>query len=129
MRPGTIVFVEIPVRDLERAANFYASLFGWTFAEDPTNPRRWLFTPGKGAMGRITTERPVGSGGAKFAIAVDDLSTAMRRAIELGGGPIETVTGEVGTGLEIVDPDGNHLWAFKGTLTRRRSGATTTGVE
>ena len=120
MRPGTIVFVELPVRDLARSADFYAGLFGWSFEEDPANPRRWVFTPAElGAMGAITTERPAGPGGAKIAIAVESVQATATRAIGLGGGPGETVTTDLATYMDIVDPDGNHLWAYQGLLTRR----------
>ena len=119
MRPGTIVFVELPVRDLARAADFYAGLFGWSFEEDPANHNRWVFTPAwTGAMGAITTERPAGGGGAKIAVAVDSVRTIATRAIQLGGGPGEIVTTDIGTYLNIVDPDGNHLWAYQGKLAR-----------
>ena len=119
MRPGTIVFVELPVRDLARAADFYAGLFGWSFEEDPANPRRWVFTPAElGAMGAITTERPAGPGGAKIAISVDNAQSTAVRAIQLGGGPGQVVTTDIATFVDIVDPDGNHLWAYQGRLTR-----------
>lgn len=119
MHHGTIVFIEIPVRDLKRAADFYSGLFSWQFAEDPANPRRWVFTPyGMGAMGAVTTERPAGQGGAKLAVAVDDLKLTVERAIALGGGPGAIVTTPAGSKLELIDPDGNHLWAHQSTLTR-----------
>jgi len=119
MRPGTIVFVELPVRELARAADFYAGLFGWSFEEDPANPRRWVFTPaGMGAMGAISTERPTGPGGAKIAIAVDNVHDTASRAITLGGGPGEIVTTDIATYQDLVDPDGNHLWAFQAKLGR-----------
>ena len=119
MRPGTIVFVELPVRDLARAADFYAGLFGWSFEEDKENRNRWVFTPsGMGAMGAITTERPAGPGGARIAVAVDDARGAATRSIMLGGGPGETVTTDIATYVDIVDPDGNHIWAYQGRLTR-----------
>ena len=130
MRPGTIIFVEIPVRDLQRSANFYASLFGWTFEEDPVNPQRWLFTPaGSGAMGRITTERPVGTGGTRLTIAVDNVPATAARVVDLGGAPVATIVQDVGTGVEIVDPDGNHLWAFSSTLTSSRAKAMRPAVD
>jgi predicted enzyme related to lactoylglutathione lyase len=119
MRHGTIVFVELPVRDLARAADFYAGLFGWSFEEDPSNPRRWVFAPpGTGAMGAISTERPAGPGGAKIAVAVQDAQATAQRAIDLGGGPGESVTTDIATYVDIVDPDGNHVWAFQGSLSR-----------
>lgn len=119
MRQGSIIYVEVPVRDLKRSADFYSGLFGWQFEVDETNPRRWIFTPAdRGAMGAITTERPAGAGGTRLAIAVDDVAITVDRAIKLGGGPGEVVTTELGTRVDIVDPDGNHFWAFQSKLSR-----------
>lgn len=129
MRPGTIVFVELPVRDLARAADFYAGLFGWSFEEDATNPRRWLFTPaGRGAMGAISTERPAGPGGARIAVAVEDAQATASRAIALGGGPGESVTSDIATYVDIVDRDGNHVWAFQGSLARAPDSGSSPGA-
>jgi catechol 2,3-dioxygenase-like lactoylglutathione lyase family enzyme len=62
VRSGAIIFVEIPVRDLARAADFYAGLFGWSF-EDDENVEGWHFTPGSGGpMGRIATSPLAGVG-------------------------------------------------------------------
>ena len=119
MHHGTIVFIELSVRDLKRSADFYAGLFGWSFEEDPVNSKRWLFTPpGLGAMGAISTEHAAGPGGARIAVAVERLSETADRAIALGGGPGEVVRTDIGNHLALVDPDGNHLWAFESKLAR-----------
>lgn len=123
MRQGTIVFVEIPVRDLKRAADFYAGLFGWSFFEEH-DPDRWLFTPGgRGAMGAITTARPAGTGGILISVSVDDVSATVRKAIGLGGGPTGDVrSSDVGRRTEIIDPDGNHFMVFSSALSRQPVG-------
>ncbi len=123
MRQGTIVFVEIPVRDLKRAADFYAGLFGWSFYNEH-EPDRWLFTPGgRGAMGAITTSRPAGTGGIVISVSVDDVTLTVDRAIALGGGPTGDVReGTAGRRTEIIDPDGNHFIVFSSALSRVQSG-------
>ena len=114
MRHGTIVWVEIPVRDLRHAADFYAGLFGWSFEPDEGN-QRWIFAPpGRGAMGSITTSLPIGGDGVRIFVEVDDAQSAAHRAIALGGGATsETRTGAVGRAVDVVDPDGNHLWLYQ----------------
>lgn len=115
---GSIIYVEIPVRDLRRAADFYAGLFGWIF--DDREPDRWVFTPGgHGPMGAITTRRAAGPHGVHLAVAVDDVVGASERAFRLGGGPGASTRSELGTSREVVDPDGNHLFVFESSLTRR----------
>jgi predicted enzyme related to lactoylglutathione lyase len=118
MRHGTIVWVEISVRDLRRAADFYSGLFGWPFEPDEAN-HRWIFAPpGRGAMGAVTTARSPGAGGVKIAVAVDDVDVAVRRAIELGGGVTgEAVNPTVGKARDVVDPDGNHIWLYQHHVT------------
>jgi predicted enzyme related to lactoylglutathione lyase len=122
MRHGTIVWVEIPVRDLRHAADFYAGLFGWSFEPDEDN-RRWIFAPpGRGAMGSITTSLPTGSGGVRIIVEVDNAQSAAHRAISLGGGATsESRTTAVGKSVDVVDPDGNHLWLYQ--AEPKRAGA------
>ncbi len=123
MRHGTIVFVEIPVRDLKRGADFYAGLFGWSFL-DEHEPDRWLFTPaGRGAMGAITTARAAGTGGIVISVSVDDVSETVTKAIQLGGGPTGDVRDlDVGRRTEIIDPDGNHFIVFSSAISRQVAG-------
>src|SRR5882672_9403425 len=81
MHAGSIMFVEIPVRDLGRAADFYAGLFGWSF-EHEDDADGWFFTSGgRGPMGRITIGRPAGHDGVRVTVAVNDIAATTRRAI------------------------------------------------
>ena len=116
------MFVEIPVRDLSRAADFYAGVFGWSFEQDDM-ATSWLFTtPGGGPMGAITTDRPAARDGVRIVVAVDDVSAATRRAIAFGGGTAETdrsISPDVGEFKVLNDLDGNRLVVFHGTLGRR----------
>jgi predicted enzyme related to lactoylglutathione lyase len=116
---GSIIFVEIPVRDLAHSADFYAGLFGWSFLPSQ-EPDRWLFTPGgKGAMGAITTSRPSGVVGTHLAVAVENVPETTNRAIAMGGG-VTTIEERpsMGYGAELIDPDGNHFWIFERRVSR-----------
>lgn len=112
MREGAFTFIEIPVRDLPRAANFYAGLFEWSFEVE--RETQWFFAPsGPGPMGVITTERPVANG-VQFGVHVDDVEEVVRKAIELGGAPTgQRRTRDVGDFVELVDLDGNHFWVAR----------------
>ena len=124
VRTGAIIFVEIPVRDLARAADFYAGMFGWSFEDDSESD--WLFAPGAGGpMGRITTSRPSGLEGIRFTVAVSNVSTATSRAIALGGGTAGGPTSapsDVGDFALLVDPDGNRFGIFQGKFKRDHRG-------
>ncbi|HSV40666.1 MAG TPA: VOC family protein [Nocardioidaceae bacterium] len=119
MQHGSIIFVEIPVRDLARAADFYAGLLGWSFLPD-REPDRWMFVPGgRGAMGAITTTRPSGVAGTHLAIAVEDVPATTELAIQLGGGVTAIEQRSLGYSAELIDPDGNHFWVFERKVSRR----------
>jgi predicted enzyme related to lactoylglutathione lyase len=124
VRTGAIIFVEIPVRNLERAADFYAAMFGWSFEDGSDSD--WLFASGSGGpMGRITTSRPCGLEGIRFTVAVSDIERATSRAIALGGGTVAgsaSSVADVGDFALLVDPDGNRFGIFHGNLRRGHHG-------
>jgi uncharacterized protein len=124
VRTGAIIFVEIPVRNLARAADFYAGMFGWSFEDDSESD--WFFAPGAGGpMGRITTSRPCGAEGIRFTVAVSNVATATSRAIALGGGTAgspRSSANDVGDFALLVDPDGNRFGIFQGKFTRDHPG-------
>jgi predicted enzyme related to lactoylglutathione lyase len=131
VRTGSITFVEIPVRDLNHAADFYAGVFGWSFEHDDVATSWFFTTPGGGPMGAITTDRPAARDGLRIAVAVDDVSAATRRAIALGGGTAETdrsLSSDVGEFRLLIDPDGNRFVVFHGTLGRRDTGQPRSGT-
>jgi predicted enzyme related to lactoylglutathione lyase len=122
VRTGSITFVQIPVRDLTRAADFYAGVFGWSFEHDERATSWFFTTPGAGPMGAITTDRPPARDGLRIVVAVDDISAAVRRAIAHGGGTTDTETSasaDIGEGKLLIDPDGNRLFIFHATMGRR----------
>ena len=120
MKTGSITFIQIPVRDLTRAADFYAGVFGWSFEHDE-HATSWNFTtPGRGPMGAITTERAPARDGLRIVVAVDDIPRAVSRAIALGGGATDSATSaDIGEGRLLIDPDGNRLFIFHATMGRR----------
>jgi predicted enzyme related to lactoylglutathione lyase len=130
MDSGSIVLVEIPVRDLTRAADFYAGLFGWSF--EPDDADGWFFTTGSGGpMGRITVGRPAGGDGVRVTVAVSDVAASAHRAIALGGGTTEASnsgSSDIGEWTVLIDPDGNRFGIFCGKLRGRRHGRWRFGI-
>ena len=137
MRIGSITFIQIPVRDLTRAADFYAGVFGWSFEHDEPSSSWNFTTPGGGPMGAITTVRPPARDGLRIVVAVDDIAAAVDRAIAHGGGATDSETAaspDIGEGKLLIDPDGNRLFIFHATMGRRgtresRSGAADDGTQ
>ena len=73
---GELSFFELGVGDVDRARNFYGSLFGWEFAEEGT-----IETPNipGGLHGNDAGASPL------VFFRVDDLDVALERVRELGG--------------------------------------------
>jgi uncharacterized protein len=112
------VHVELNTNDLERARQFYTSLFGWKLQDMPM--------PGGGLYTMIDVGG--GTGGGMMAmpgmppqwlayVGVDDIATATKKARELGAKVVKDVTevGQFGSMSIITDPTGALLamWQAK----------------
>ena len=124
MDAGSILFVEISVRDLTRAADFHAGLFGWSFAHDDTDG--WFFTTGAGGlMGRIAVGRLAVRDGVRIRVVAEDVTASTSRAIELGGDTGEASgfdSSDVSERAVLINPDGTRLRVFHGRIRSRRHG-------
>jgi hypothetical protein len=89
---NTVDWVEIRTGDIEKTAEFYGKLFGWTIAEkiDAEGTPYWIFDTGdtpreenlrRGAFWLRAHERP----STVVYILVDDIDTMIQKAKELGG--------------------------------------------
>ncbi len=114
-KPGSIVHIELPVKDRDRAKKFYGDLFGWTFQDMPemdytlfetaNGPGGGLFVPQEGQYDK----------GALNYILVEDID-AKSKEIEAAGGEIIVPEAEVpGQGWFAVfkDPEGTTLAIWK----------------
>lgn len=124
MPTGDMIWFEIWVDDLQRAQEFYADLFGWTFEPFTEYDRDNYLLIRKdsneginGALVRRQTGQSVSSGRSAIVyVWVNDLDKATARALARGGAVEESAKaiGTVdGTFSIIVDPDGNRvgLWS------------------
>lgn len=109
-----IDYVEIQVRDLERAKAFYAAAFGWTFNDyGPAYAGiRWL--SGEGEVGGLAVGEPSGSGGVSVLLYSDDLDATVA-AVEAAGGSVADAPYDFPGGRRFffLDPDGNRLGAWQ----------------
>jgi len=118
---ASVVWFEIPVRNLEKAANFYGGLFGWRFDPFDEYDKNYWTIAGKrrgigGALVLCDKEKGTRVDGCILFIGVECLGTALERALALGG-EIETkaqqITPSAGYFATIRDVDGNMigLWS------------------
>jgi len=79
-------FVEIRVRDLEKAKRFYGSLFDWKITgEENKDYAYWLIDTGEkpgGGMWRFPEGKPLG---VLVYILVDDIDKTLENIVKLGG--------------------------------------------
>ncbi|MFQ5918943.1 MAG: VOC family protein [Thermoplasmata archaeon] len=115
-KPGSIVHIEFPVKDTERAKKFYGELFGWKFQDIPEMNYTLFETanpPGGGLF--VPQEGQFAPPGALNYILAEDLD-AKSSEIEKAGGKILVPTSEVpGQGWFVVfqDPEGTTLALWK----------------
>jgi predicted enzyme related to lactoylglutathione lyase len=113
---GQIGYVEIPVSDIGRSADFYEGLFGWQFTRDPEgSPDYWVFgTSADASMGALerSDSHPAHAGGPLIYITVDDLDAVVALVAGLGGS-VERARTEIGGGMGwyalVRDPDDNRV--------------------
>ena len=84
---ASIVWFEIPADNIERAKEFYNSLFGWKFAKLPAVNDYWHIdtggendTPDGGLMPRMHPQQPITN-----YVSVPSVTKAMAKVKKLGG--------------------------------------------
>jgi len=107
--PNRFNWVEIRVRDLDKAKKFYGSLFDWKISgEENKDFAYWLIDTGEkpsGGMWRFPKEKPIG---VLVYIAVDDIDKTLENVVKLGGKVVVPKSRENGNAMAtIADPDGN----------------------
>ena len=110
-------WVEIRVRDLEKAKNFYGNLFDWKITGDENKDwAYWLIDTGEkpgGGMWRFPQGKPLG---VLVYISVDDIDKTLEGVVKLGGKVIVPKSKENENAMAtIVDPDGNLIGFHQST--------------
>jgi uncharacterized protein len=108
---GRIDYVEIPVTDLDKAREFFISLFGWTFQE--WGPDYYSFNDGRLECGMRRAEEPAPASGVLLVFYSEDLERDVRRVKELGAAISQEIFSfPGGQRFHFVDPAGNEyaMW-------------------
>ena len=117
--PGTpiVVWNEVPVTDLDRAVEFYNTVFGWTMSVDHTgpNPMAVFGSDMETIGGHLYPGTPAQGNGPTVHLAVPGaLEEAVERCRGAGGaihsGPIDIPPGRF---AYVTDPDGNSIGLFE----------------
>jgi uncharacterized protein len=112
-RPGGVSYLRIPAPDPQRAATFYATVFGWTVDNDRENPS---FADGSGhVIGHFMRDLPVAGGaGVRPYVYVDHVPQTLEAALANGA---EIVTEPYPEGNLTVatfrDPAGNEIGVWQ----------------
>jgi len=107
--PNRFNWVEIRVRDLDRAKDFYGNLFDWKISGDQNKDYAyWLIDTGEkpgGGMWRFPQGKPIG---VLVYILVDNIDQTLEKVVKLGGKIVVPKSKEGQNYMAtIADPDGN----------------------
>ncbi len=109
---------DIPAKDPESAAKFYADLFGWERRYNQTL-QYWMFRTeperGGGFVSTEVGENPAKVGEIAIYIETDDIDATLTKAQEQGGKIVVPKRELTGVGWEAVftDPTGNKVGLFQ----------------
>ena len=111
MAHGQIAHVEFPSDDLERARNFYASVFGWQLVAPPGFDDYETFASSEGPGGGIGLRGKTAPEAIRVYVNVDSLDVALAKVEELGGSIAVPKTEVPGMGwyAAIVDTEGSEI--------------------
>lgn len=118
MTPTIVCWSEIPVSNLEKAVNFYSTVFKWTMKIDTTGPVPMADFGGTDAPGggHLYAGKPAvdGSGPTVHMVVPDSLEDAIARC-EGAGGKVtsDPIPLPMGRFVYASDPDGNAIGMFE----------------
>lgn len=113
--PQPIVYVEMGAADVPRAAEFYAYVFGWEFA-DRSQTSYSTFSSGPNGLsgGIFRTEQSRLNGTIVLYVFVEDIEFYCEKLVSAGGEVIvaKSVVPGIGHYAHFKDPSGNLLGLF-----------------
>ena len=117
---NSVVWMEIPVRDIDRGIDFYSKVFNYALSKDESGPNPIAVLPTKdmdnGVSGHLYPGEPAAPGtGLTIHLNVPDTLEATAERFGKAGGtiksePIAIPPGRFQYGL---DPDGNSIGLFE----------------
>lgn len=115
---NTVVWTEIPVRDIDRGIAFYSEVFKYQMERNDTgpNPMADLADPERGVAGHLYPGEPSapGQGPTVHLNVPDNLEATADRCWKAGGSVVgDPIPLPVGRFQYALDPDGNSIGLFE----------------
>lgn len=118
MAHGDITHIDIPVSDLQKGSEFYSGLFGWQIAEMEGFEGYPMWSAPNGISGGGLAPREEGFTHPRSYVEVDSIDDTVAKA-EASGGSVARAKANITAQswwAVIVDPDGNEIGLFEGTV-------------
>ena len=117
MAHGDITHIDIPVRDLEAAQNFYSGLFGWQIAAPPGFEGYPMWQAPNKISGGGFAPRSDGFTQPRSYVEVDSIEETLAKVTESGGAVVmdKQPISDTSWWAIFTDPDGNTIGLYEGT--------------
>ena len=116
---NSVVWMEIPVRDIDRGIAFYKTVFAYDLKRDDTGPNPMAVFPtkeGSGVSGHLYPGEPSPSGaGPTIHLLVPDSLEETADRCEKAGGTVKSdpIPLPMGRFQYMLDPDGNSIGIYE----------------
>ncbi len=111
---GKICYVELPTDDVQRSADFYSGVFGWTVRRRGDGRLAFDDAIGEVSGTWVTGRPPAAEPGLLVYVMVDSVAETIDRVVAHGGGIVQPIGGDA---PEITarfrDPGGNVLGLYQ----------------
>ncbi|WP_251452375.1 VOC family protein [Microbacterium sp. Marseille-Q6648] len=116
MAHGDITHIDIPVADMEKAKQFYSSLFGWQIAEVPGYEGYPMWQAPNKISGGGLAPREDGFTQPRSYVEVDSIDETVATATAAGATVLmeKSPISETSWWAVIADPDGNAIGLYEG---------------
>ena len=85
MTAKTVVHLELPAKDGNRARKFYSTLLGWKFKDSGTPGMDYFMTEGDEPTGAVYADEGGAKGAPIVYFSTDNIDASLKKVRELGG--------------------------------------------
>lgn len=119
MPHGDITHIDIPVTDIERAKQFYGSLFGWQISAPPGFEEYPMWQAPNKISGGGLAPRDEGFSQPRSYVEVDSIDDTLALVTQNGGRAVmeKSPISETSWWAVFEDPDGNNVGLYEGITT------------